>query len=46
MTTSQSATEELKGMDPLDTAWVRSQFPSLAQTEPYSATDGNYPNRY
>ena len=32
MTTSQSLTEELKAAEPLDTTWVRSQFPSLSQT--------------
>lgn len=32
MTTSHSLTEDLKGTDPLDTAWVRSQFPALSQT--------------
>ncbi len=30
--TSQSLTERLQVADPLDTAWVRSQFPSLSQT--------------
>ncbi len=32
MTTSHSLSEDLKGTDPLDTAWVRSQFPALSQT--------------